>query len=139
MLDKLFSHVTEDNMESKTYTNNDIIYELRYSVLYEKEQNGKTSNDGSSGFVAWIFDMTADYNYTKELERLRDEAENANRAKTMFLANMSHEIRTPMNGIIGFANLALESSKEKETVEYLSYIKSSGDALLKIINDVLDK
>ena len=138
VLDKLFSHVTEDNMESKTYTNNDIIYELRYSVLYEKEQNGKSSNDGSSGFVAWIFDMTADYNYTKELERLRDEAENANRAKTMFLANMSHEIRTPMNGIIGFANLALESSKEKETVEYLSYIKSSGDALLKIINDVLD-
>jgi signal transduction histidine kinase/CheY-like chemotaxis protein len=65
-------------------------------------------------------------------------AEAANSAKSAFLANMSHEIRTPMNGILGFADLALQSDSIEEQKECLATILSSGDALLSILNDVLD-
>jgi signal transduction histidine kinase/ActR/RegA family two-component response regulator len=65
-------------------------------------------------------------------------AEAANSSKSAFLANMSHEIRTPMNGILGFADLALQSDSAEEQRECLATIISSGDALLAILNDVLD-
>jgi signal transduction histidine kinase/CheY-like chemotaxis protein len=65
-------------------------------------------------------------------------AEAANSSKSAFLANMSHEIRTPMNGILGFADLALQSDSVEEQRECLATILSSGDALLAILNDVLD-
>lgn len=75
---------------------------------------------------------------TEELEVARDYAMAANKAKSTFLASMSHEIRTPMNGIIGMTNLLMESELQKDQVRKVSVIKSSGEALLSIINDILD-
>lgn len=75
----------------------------------------------------------------KEAEQAKDRAEKANYAKSEFLANMSHEIRTPMNVVIGLTNI-LNASKpltEKQT-EFLSILKLNADALLSLINDLLD-
>lgn len=70
---------------------------------------------------------------------LANEAEAANRAKSMFLANMSHELRTPLNAIIGFAEMIqMLKSRPERNQEYAAYISESGKHLLAVINDVLD-
>ena len=65
-------------------------------------------------------------------------AENAVKAKQQFLSNMSHEIRTPMNAIIGFTKVLLKTDLTAKQKEYLTAIKMSGDALIVLINDILD-
>jgi PAS domain S-box-containing protein len=65
-------------------------------------------------------------------------AENAVKAKQQFLSNMSHEIRTPMNAIIGFTKVLLKTDLTSKQKEYLTAIKMSGDALIVLINDILD-
>ncbi|TDE30568.1 response regulator [Flavobacterium ranwuense] len=65
-------------------------------------------------------------------------AENAVKAKQQFLSNMSHEIRTPMNAIIGFTKVVLKTDLTAKQKEYLNAIKMSGDALIVLINDILD-
>jgi signal transduction histidine kinase len=65
-------------------------------------------------------------------------AEQASKVKTQFLANMSHEIRTPLNGILGFLELALESGCTSEQAEYFAIMRERAQALLAIVNDILD-
>jgi len=73
-----------------------------------------------------------------ELKETQEDLERASRAKTDFLANMSHEIRTPMNGILGMTSLMLASDVPDEFRSSVEIIKASGDAMMEIVNDILD-
>jgi two-component system, NarL family, sensor histidine kinase EvgS len=87
-------------------------------------------------------ELEKERNYIKslniELNKSKNIAENISKQKSEFLANMSHEIRTPMNSIIGFSEILEKEIKDPIHKEYLSSIKKGGNALLRIINDILD-
>lgn len=88
--------------------------------------------------VAHLRDITEKKRADEELEKARKEAEAGSRAKSYFLATMSHEIRTPMNGIIGFSKMLAMTKLDGSQREMLSYIETSGNNLLNIVNEILD-
>ncbi len=90
------------------------------------------------GRVGLRVDISQIKNQQAALETARTAAEAANRAKSAFLANMSHEIRTPMNGVVGMAELLCDTNLTDDQRLFAETIRSSGEALLVIINDILD-
>ena len=107
-------------------------------VWLHGESRPKRLPDGSLLWNGYMADVTASKQVSVELEKAKQAAEIANRAKSDFLANMSHEIRTPMNGVIGMTELALETELSPEQRDYLNIVKSSSESLLTVINDILD-
>ncbi|MCD6017314.1 MAG: histidine kinase [Bacteroidetes bacterium] len=103
--------------------------------------NGSTYKDERGnilGIVIVARDVTEQKRFEKELIEAKSKAEEAMRAKQQFLSNMSHEIRTPLNAIIGFTNVIVKTKLDEKQKEYVNAIKSSGDSLIVLINDILD-
>lgn len=130
-----------------------------YEYLVSIQRNGKLEkvyfnfvyqpyyevDDTISGVVVIAYEVTSQIHTKAELIEAKNHAdhktkiaESAVKAKQQFLANMSHEIRTPMNAILGFTNVVLKTSLDKAQTEYLNAIKISADALVVLINDILD-
>lgn len=93
-------------------------------------------------FITWIITKIRNISLIKrqyeEIRIAKEEAERANKAKTMFLANISHEIRTPINTMLGMNEMILRENSNGQIERYAQNVRSSGHTLLSIINDILD-
>ncbi|MBD5136761.1 MAG: response regulator [Lachnospiraceae bacterium] len=146
---EIMRQATSDEWLKKELTENKV-YHINYRTLcYSKMRyfqmkavragEWKSSHGIVLGFRSVDEEIRDEMEKQSQLEEALLQANKANKAKSVFLSNMSHDIRTPMNAIVGFTNLAINHIDHKERVgEYLEKIKTSGNHLLNLINDVLD-
>lgn len=120
-----------DGKENKAFELNGRHYEVHLHTLEDSEQAVR-------GYTIVITDVTETYERIRELNEMREKAEEANLAKSNFLANMSHEIRTPMNAIVGMSELIIEECHGRKVYDYACDVKNASKNLLSIINDILD-
>ncbi|MBF0189446.1 MAG: PAS domain-containing protein, partial [Magnetococcales bacterium] len=110
------------------------------SVRTVQEQGVVTRNEQGEPvrMLGTVQDITTQKEREAMLEKVRRDAEEANRSKSRFLAHMSHEIRTPMNSVLGRAELLRESDLDAEQREHVEKLEQAGETLLDLINNVLD-
>lgn len=108
----------------------DRLYERHSSKVY-KEQN-------LIGYAVLLIDITETNELMNQLREMKNEADQANKAKSTFLANVSHELRTPLNAVIGYSDLIIQETKNQVEEDHAYAIRKAADTLLSIINTILD-
>ncbi|MCK5525410.1 MAG: PAS domain S-box protein [Thiomargarita sp.] len=111
---------------------------IHFSVLITPLNLNKNGDKPSGYLVQVLEDINVRKRAEKAMKQAKEAAESANRAKSEFLANMSHEIRTPLNTIVGFSELLSEQTSDKKHLNHIDAIKTAGETLLTLINDILD-
>ncbi len=111
---------------------------LNFSSSKPSDRFSEDDHDLIRLLAQWIGNEIARAADRNHLQDAKEAAERANRAKSDFLANMSHEIRTPMNAIVGLTHLVQQMPLNEKQAGYLDRVRSSADALLAIINEILD-
>ncbi len=144
MLDKVFkTGIPYQAYESLVQLKrNDRIEDVYFNFVYQPYYE---SDETISGVVVIATEVSSHVMAKNELIEAKNNAEmktqiaeDAVKAKQQFLSNMSHEIRTPMNAIVGFTNVILKTDLDEKQKEYVNAIKTSGDSLIILINDILD-
>ncbi len=123
-----------DRIKNSIETGEPITVNDRIYTFEEKDLN----SEFGTGRVFVLTDATRHFYYMEELEGQKKLAEEANKAKSEFLARMSHEIRTPINTVLGMDEMILRDSSDNTVRDYAMDIRRAGNALLSIINDILD-
>ncbi len=145
-------HTREDNLiqkiaereEAAIRNSEPLSYEFKYTGngrslwLY----NHSLPHAGSSGEIVWdgfVIDITKQKKVESSLKEAKEEAEEADRLKSVFLSNMSHEIRTPMNAILGFVGfIENEGISDDKRNEYIRIVRDSANQLLQLIGNIID-
>ncbi|CAM3508404.1 Signal transduction histidine kinase [Flavobacterium saliperosum S13] len=107
-------------------------------IVWIEEYGEAITAENEISYIEGVVIETTERRKMQDAIKEKEIAQAANKAKTQFLANMSHEIRTPLNGIIGFSNLLLKSQLSSVQEQYIVTVNQSADALLEIVNDILD-
>ncbi len=123
------SHKDFEQLYTLTASDGDIYYLIKVTRLGE---------NGNYNAILAVENITRQKNAELKLIQAKKFAEEASKAKSTFVANISHDLRTPLNSVLGFSDLLSKSELNSTQHSYLTSIKSSGKALLELINDIID-
>lgn len=121
----------------RLFTNDEKVQQIQ-ERFYNKKIMELRERGKLAGYSMLLVDITEQYELMTRVREEKERADAANQAKSAFVSNVSHEIRTPMNAIVGMTQIMLRRDLPRQEKEYLMNIQSSGNALLAIVNDLLD-